>query len=187
MKYSLILFTFATSVMAFRHHHADSLEDFMNWDNNPSSDLPEYDDEQQYDDDQQSGNSRYDGGNQSDDDRHKSSSSSNAPSIDGEFSGQGTFYAPDTGACGITNTADDYIVALSEHLYDELNQGGESTSMPYCGRQILVTRGDRQVTVTVADRCVGCPYYNLDFSPAAFRQIGTDEEGVVPITWKWIS
>lgn len=93
------------------------------------------------------------------------------------FKGDATFYATGLGACGYQNTDNQLVVALSKDLYDNFKG---------CGRKIVATRGSKSVTVSVVDRCEGCSYYSLDFSPAAFRQLGTDDEGRIPITWRWV-
>ncbi|CEH17191.1 barwin-like endoglucanase [Ceraceosorus bombacis] len=96
------------------------------------------------------------------------------------YSGDGTFYATGLGACGWTNKDSDYIVAVSQDLY---NTFGLSNDSKVCGRKITAHRGSKSVTVTVSDACPGCAWGSLDFSPAAFKALGTEDEGRIPITW----
>lgn len=99
------------------------------------------------------------------------------------YSGQATYYAPGLGACGITNTASDYICALNHVQFEDDGNGNDN---PNCFKEILIKRGDAQVKVQVTDMCPGCSDYDLDLSPAAFKAIATEAEGRVDITWEWV-
>jgi len=118
-----------------------------------------------------------------------STSGSTDTSSDGTmYTGQGTFYAPGEGACGIDNTATDYICAIGHALFDSLPDGGNPNNSPWCGRQIRAfDASGSSVVVTVTDRCAGCAEYDLDFSPIAFDELAPESEGRIPITWEFIS
>ncbi|KAK7208128.1 RlpA-like double-psi beta-barrel-protein domain-containing protein-containing protein [Myxozyma melibiosi] len=64
---------------------------------------------------------------------------------------------------------------------------GNSNNNPLCGKTITAYRGSKSVTVTVVDTCMGCDTYDLDFSPAAFDQLGEESEGRISITWSYDS
>lgn len=122
-----------------------------------------------------------------------SSSSAPAPSStggsssgggSGQFSGDGTFYNAGLGACGITSSDSEYIVAISEDLFDSEATPNPNNN-PFCGRKITAYRNGKSVQVTVVDRCTGCSYDSLDFSPAAFNELADPAEGRVKITWNW--
>jgi hypothetical protein len=94
------------------------------------------------------------------------------------------------GSCGITSADTDYICAISHGLYDSIPNGGNPNNSPFCGRQIRAFRGKnpsqknstnviggKSVLVKVVDRCEGCAYYDLDFSPSAFDQLASESEG----------
>jgi Lytic transglycolase len=103
------------------------------------------------------------------------------------FSGQGTFFSPGLGACGITNSDSDLIVAIGESLFDSGNPGNPNNDV-FCGHKIKATvAGGASVTVTVTDRCVACGPDDLDFSPAAFDQLADPSAGRIDITWQWVS
>lgn len=112
------------------------------------------------------------------------SADSASSSSGGDFSGDGTYYATGLGACGITNTDSDFICAISHELFDSVSTGNPNTN-PLCGKKLTATRNGKSVTVTVTDRCPGCSYYSLDFSPAAYDVLGTEEEGRIEINWSW--
>lgn len=111
-------------------------------------------------------------------------SATSAPSS-GTHSGQGTYYATGLGACGITNVDTDYIVAISHELYDENAKDANPNNNPLCGKKITAHYQGKSVEVTVVDRCEGCQYNDLDFSPSAFSQIADQDLGRIDITWNW--
>lgn len=103
----------------------------------------------------------------------------------GQYSGDGTWYNTGLGACGVTNLNSDYIVAISHQLFDETNPGNPNNN-PVCGNRIRAYYQGKSIDVTVTDRCGGCAYRDLDFSPAAFSQLAEQSLGRIPITWEWI-
>jgi len=131
------------------------------------------------------------------------SSGSEDPPVDVMYSGQGTYFSPgyvilclwdcadfSLGACGDTNTDEDFICALGHSLFDSIPNGGNPNNSPLCGRKIqayygtpyLLTLlipilGSNTVTVTAVDRCEACQEYDLDFSPAAFDQLADESLG----------
>lgn len=111
---------------------------------------------------------------------------SSSSSDTGTYSGDGTYYDVSLGACGWTNSDTELVVALSYELYDSVGTANPNNN-PYCGKYINVYRDGKTVQVKVVDRCTGCSYYSLDMSPSAYDQLGTVEEGRIPITWSWAS
>lgn len=103
----------------------------------------------------------------------------------GSEKGQGTYYAPGLGSCGETSLDSDYIVAVSHELYDENAKDANPNHNPLCGRKIKAFYEDNSVEVTVVDRCEGCKYGDLDFSPSAFSQLANQDLGRIDITWEW--
>lgn len=114
-------------------------------------------------------------------------STSAASSSSALFSGQGTWYETGLGACGITNTDTDYIVAISQLYFDLYTPAGNPNDNTLCGRQIKATYQGKSVVVTAVDRCEACAYYDLDFSPSAFSQLADQLVGRIDIEWEWIS
>lgn len=104
----------------------------------------------------------------------------------GSHSGEGTYYDTGLGACGITNKDTDYIVAISHELFDETDTGNPNNN-PVCGKKIQAHYQGKSVEVTVTDRCEGCAYNDLDFSPSAFSDIADKSLGRIDITWDWIN
>ncbi|KAJ3294896.1 hypothetical protein HDU79_010275 [Rhizoclosmatium sp. JEL0117] len=105
------------------------------------------------------------------------------------MSGEGTYYntGDSYGACGSILRDTDKIVAVSHLLYDLTMPVGDfnPNHALVCGRTICATGPNGTLTVTVADRCTGCKFYDLDFTEGQFPQIGAIVKGRVPITWKW--
>lgn len=110
---------------------------------------------------------------------------SSSQSQSGSFSGDGTYYDTGMGACGITSTDSDFIVAVSKDLFDQYTPNGNPNHNSLCGKKIEAFYEGKSVEVTVVDRCEGCAYGSLDFSPAAFRQLADQGLGRIKITWNW--
>ncbi|KAI0056731.1 hypothetical protein BV25DRAFT_1547221 [Artomyces pyxidatus] len=108
------------------------------------------------------------------------------PRPDGLTSGEGTWYAPDLGACGGVNSSDDMIVAVSTDVFNGFPGAGVNPNEnPICGQTITAYYQDNAVTVTVMDECEGCDTDDLDFSPAAFSQLADLSVGRIDITWSF--
>ncbi|KAH9922488.1 plant expansin [Fomitopsis serialis] len=106
----------------------------------------------------------------------------------GTQTGDATWYETGLGACGITNTNSDYIVAVSENLFDNYPgyTGGNPNNNPVCNKQITASYNGKSVKVTVTDRCTGCATTDLDFSPSAFQQLADLSVGRLHgMTWVW--
>jgi hypothetical protein len=71
------------------------------------------------------------------------------------MSGDATYFITGLGSCGVTNTDEDMIVAISHSLMDA---AGGSNGNPLCGKKIKATADDsgKSGIFTVEDRCVGC-------------------------------
>ncbi|KAH9837114.1 RlpA-like double-psi beta-barrel-protein domain-containing protein-containing protein [Rhodofomes roseus] len=91
------------------------------------------------------------------------------------------------GACGITNSDSDYIIAVSEDLFDNYPgyDGVNPNNNPVCNKQIIATYGGKSITVTVTDRCTGCNATSIDFTPTAFSQLADQSLGRIHLTWVW--
>ncbi|GAA5910933.1 hypothetical protein JCM6882_001935 [Rhodosporidiobolus microsporus] len=114
-------------------------------------------------------------------------SSSGSSSSGGDWiEGQATFFYQYgvAGACGKVHSDSDKVVALAMNLY-----GSASNAAPDCGRQIEIKneKTGQSTVATVADACPGCGDSHIDLSVGAFDAIGTQDQGVVPISWKFIS
>lgn len=87
-------------------------------------------------------------------------------------------FAPGLGACGITSTFDSPIVAVSHLLFDTYPGATlNPNDNPISGRKIMATYNRKRIIVTVADRCIGCEMWDIDFSPASFGKIADVDVG----------
>ncbi|MBW0478975.1 hypothetical protein O181_018690 [Austropuccinia psidii MF-1] len=91
------------------------------------------------------------------------------------FHGKATFFDPGLGACGWTNSKDDFIVALNQAQY---------TQEKWCGKKISITFGRKTHTAQITDECPGCPFGGLDMSPALFKIFADEDVGVFYMNWK---
>jgi len=88
--------------------------------------------------------------------------------------GEGTYYEPGLGACGVTNTTADMIAAVA------IGRGkGE------CGKKVRITRGRKFVDLVIQDLCGACKPNDIDMTVEAFKKLGSPDEGRVPIKWTY--
>ncbi|EMD39428.1 expansin-like protein [Gelatoporia subvermispora B] len=117
-------------------------------------------------------------------------SSTNIPAyLMGTLTGQGTFYQPGLGSCGITNTGADFIVAISSLIFDSFPgyDGVNPTTNPICNMMVTANYAGKSVTVTITDSCGDCEQFELDFSPAAFEQLADQSLGRISgMTWSFV-
>ncbi|PWW75217.1 plant expansin-like protein [Tuber magnatum] len=105
--------------------------------------------------------------------------------------GDGTYYEPGLGACGIVSTSSESIVAVSHIIFDAAQVGPNPNTNPLCGRKIWVTREaapgkNVSMEVEVVDRCTGCKAPDLDFSLSVFEQLADEQQGRVLVSWAWV-
>ncbi|WFD19465.1 Lytic transglycosylase [Malassezia caprae] len=104
-----------------------------------------------------------------------------------DHSGDGTYYEPGLGSCGKTNSGSDMIVAISHSMYDKKANSDNPNTSPYCGRRIKASYEGKSVVVTVVDRCTGCQFSDLDFSPAAFKKLASMDKGrLKQVKWSFM-
>ncbi|GAA5925057.1 RlpA-like double-psi beta-barrel domain-containing protein [Sporobolomyces koalae] len=109
------------------------------------------------------------------------SSTSTSSSSSGTYSGEATFFYQDgaAGACGSVNSDSSKIVALQTAMY---GSGG------YCGKTIKITNTatGASTEATVADECPGCSSSSsIDLSTGAFNAIGSEDTGVLNVSWSF--
>ena len=109
----------------------------------------------------------------------------------GPYTGDLTYYEPGLGACGITSSSSDNIVAVSHTLFDAAQTGSDPNQNPLCGRKIRAKRykegtGERSVDLTVVDRCVGCKSTDIDTTISAFEKLADTDLGRVTASWSWL-
>jgi hypothetical protein len=105
-------------------------------------------------------------------------------STSGDFSGDGTFYSPGLGACGLTNSDTDFIAALNAPQFGSYPNPNNN---PNCGKKALVHYNGKSVEVTITDKCPTCAFGSLDLSPIAFNELADPAQGRIPITWEWVN
>jgi hypothetical protein len=109
----------------------------------------------------------------------------------GPYSGDLTYYEPGLGACGITSTSSENIVAVSRLLFDAAQSGSDPNQNPLCGKKLRAKRvkegsGERSVDLTVVDRCVGCKETDIDVSISVFKKLADEDLGRVTTSWSWL-
>ncbi|EIW57044.1 uncharacterized protein TRAVEDRAFT_171033 [Trametes versicolor FP-101664 SS1] len=100
--------------------------------------------------------------------------------------GDATFYEAGLGACGISNTDADFIVAIDAQTFDTFpGAGANPNANPICHKQLTATGPDgKTVSVLVTDRCAGCAPGSIDLTPTAFQQLASLDVGRLHgVTW----
>jgi len=78
------------------------------------------------------------------------------------YQGDLTYYNPGLGACGVSATDNDAVVAVAHATFDAVQTGSDPNQNPLCGRKIRARRVDQRtgksvsIDVTVIDRCKSC-------------------------------
>lgn len=100
-----------------------------------------------------------------------------APPSSAKHTGKATFYdlAGTQGNCSTKPPADDLYVALGKTEY---------SGATACGSYLDVTGPKGKVRVKVFDSCPECAVGHLDLSRTAFKKIGKEIDGIIPITYK---
>jgi expansin (peptidoglycan-binding protein) len=111
---------------------------------------------------------------------HDSGAACAAPPSTTQKSGKATFYdlAGTSGNCSFEVPADDLYVALGPSQY---------SSGASCGAYLDVTGPKGKVRVKVFDSCPECPAGHLDLSRTAFKKIGNEIDGIIPIKYKLVT
>jgi hypothetical protein len=91
--------------------------------------------------------------------------------------GTGTWYNPGLGNCGETNTASQFVVAISTQIYD---------NGTHCKKQVQISYNGQAVKAMVVDSCPGCGQDDLDMSPATFEELAPLSVGNIKIEWDFL-
>jgi expansin (peptidoglycan-binding protein) len=103
-----------------------------------------------------------------------------SPPATSAHSGQATFYDLDG---GIPNCS--YPSAPDDDLFVALGPA-EYSNAAACGTYLDVTGPKGKVRVKVIDKCPECGTGHLDLSRTAFKKIGAESAGVIPITYRTV-
>ncbi|KAK4610615.1 Allergen Asp f 7 [Fulvia fulva] len=103
-----------------------------------------------------------------------------------EYMGDLTYYAVGLGACGLTSTEQEHIVAISEKIFDSYNNGNPNNN-PLCGKYITITgKNGEEYQAKIVDRCPGCDEGSLDLPQNFFNMCTSNGDGRVSgMKWKF--
>ncbi|KAF7347806.1 Expansin family protein [Mycena venus] len=87
-----------------------------------------------------------------------------------------TFYDPGLGACGGTNSGNDFVVAMN---IPEFN-GGAS-----CNKEITITYNGKTAKAQVVDECMHCGFGGLDLSRGLFNFFADESQGAIHGDWSY--
>ena len=95
------------------------------------------------------------------------------------YTGDFTWYDTGLGACGITSTSSEHIVAIAESLFDEYDTGNPNEN-PLCGLTVNLIGSDGSTyPAQIVDRCTGCAMDDLDLSQDFFNLVTNNGDGRV--------
>ncbi|KAF9467021.1 RlpA-like double-psi beta-barrel-protein domain-containing protein-containing protein, partial [Collybia nuda] len=92
------------------------------------------------------------------------------------------------GACGKSNTNNDYVAAIAHQTFDTFPGAGPNpNNNPICGKRLKATYKGKSVIVKVVDRCAGCKgAHDIDMAPIAFRVLASENQGRLHgVQWNW--
>ncbi|PWN36084.1 uncharacterized protein FA14DRAFT_179448 [Meira miltonrushii] len=99
--------------------------------------------------------------------------------------GDMTYFTPDVGACGWSNTESDFIVAVSAELF-QIFGNGISNGNPVCGHKIRIFKNGKSAIATISDECPPCTQGSIDMTPALFKYFEDPDVGRTSVTWQFI-
>ncbi|KAF2759788.1 hypothetical protein EJ05DRAFT_430141, partial [Pseudovirgaria hyperparasitica] len=101
------------------------------------------------------------------------------------YAGKMTYYTPGMGACGVTNSESDWIVAISHEMFDTKAQGANPNANGFCKQPITIYYDGKSYKAQITDRCEGCAYNDIDMPKSMFSTIsnGNVDAGRLPVTW----
>lgn len=105
-----------------------------------------------------------------------------------EYSGDLTWYDVGLGACGLTSTSDEAIVAISQKIFDSPDYATANPNLnPLCGKYVTIKgKNGQSYQAKVVDRCVGCAEADLDLSQDFFNTVTSNGDGRVSgMSWSW--
>ncbi|OAP62366.1 hypothetical protein AYL99_04569 [Fonsecaea erecta] len=104
----------------------------------------------------------------------------------GPYTGDLTYYEPGLGACGVSSSDNDKIVAISHIVFDAVSVGSNPNANPLCGKKIRARRDNKSVDLTVVDRCTGCQPMDIDVTINTFAELADVDLGRVLVQWNWL-
>lgn len=104
------------------------------------------------------------------------------------FQGHATFYSTGMGACGVVNSDNQPIVAVSRDIFEQYNpSSGNPNHNSLCGKRLEITWNGKKQQAFAMDECPGCKPNSLDLSPNLFKALDDPDKGDLDgITWKFI-
>ncbi|EIN08732.1 hypothetical protein PUNSTDRAFT_133915 [Punctularia strigosozonata HHB-11173 SS5] len=108
-----------------------------------------------------------------------------APVNKAKHTGQATFFTPGLGACGKNSKSSDHMVAVSSQFFKTFpGAGANPNTNPICGKKLTASFKGKSTTVTILDECPSCAEFDLDLSPAAFKDLADESVGRLHgMTW----
>ena len=94
--------------------------------------------------------------------------------------GEGTYYTPGLGSCGIVSHSGEAVCAMNAPDYGVY---ANPNTAAWCGKCIMVTGPKGSMKFKVLDRCPVCKSGDIDMSDGHFAKVADVSAGRVPISW----
>ncbi|KAF9520349.1 hypothetical protein BS47DRAFT_1323868 [Hydnum rufescens UP504] len=102
------------------------------------------------------------------------------------YTGSATFAKQGLGACGMAAKDSDLVVAVSDAFFDSWPgyNGRNPNANTICTKLVIAQYEGKTVEALVTDVNDGGGEYDLNFSPAAFKKLAPESEGILHgVTW----
>lgn len=94
------------------------------------------------------------------------------------------YFEPGLGACGFTNTSDQFVASVSSTVFNGYpGATSDPNNNPICLHNLTVTYNGTNVSAQIVDYYVSSPDNNVGFSPAAFEAFGQPLGDLSPVFW----
>lgn len=94
------------------------------------------------------------------------------------------YFVPSTGACGFTNSPDQYVAIVSGDVFNSYPGATDDPNYnPICEHNLTVTYKGTEVSAQIVDYYTSSPDNNVGLSSAAFKVFGRPLGEISDVTW----
>ncbi|EPT02496.1 hypothetical protein FOMPIDRAFT_158308 [Fomitopsis schrenkii] len=96
------------------------------------------------------------------------------------------WFTPGLGACGYTNTSDQYVASVAAGVFQGYpGATANPNDNPICQHNLTVSYNGTSVTAQIVDYCPNCSDTYVGLSPVGFEDFASTDQGIVNnVTWE---
>ncbi|KAI0732513.1 hypothetical protein C8Q72DRAFT_793145 [Fomitopsis betulina] len=99
------------------------------------------------------------------------------------------WFTPGLGACGYTNTSDQYVASVAAGVFQGYPSPSGATANPndnpICQHNLTVSYNGTNVTAQIVDYCPDCSDTYVGLSSVGFEEFASTDQGIVSnVTWE---